>query len=251
MAGRSAVITGGGTGIGRAAALALAQDGFAVLLAGRRPEPLDEVRREVTAAGGRAATFAGDVADPGYCDALPARAVEHFGRLDALVTAGAICENGPVTDVTADDWDRTLTVNLRGSALCAAAAARQMRAQGGGGRIVLIASINGVTSEPESAQYSASKAGIMSLARSLAVDLAADQIAANAVAPGWVHTEMTDGWLADATDAQKQRLNPVGRLGQPDEVASVIAYLAGAAPLFLTGATILVDGGQTAVAPLP
>ncbi len=251
MAGRAAIITGGGSGIGRAAAVALARAGFAVLVGGRRPEPLEETCREVAALGGRAAALPGDVADPDYCAQLTARAVEHFGRLDALVTAGAICENGPVTEVTAEEWDQTLTVNLRGSALCAAAAARQMQAQGDGGRIVLIASINGVTSEPESAQYSASKAGIMSLARSLAVDLAADRIAANAVAPGWVHTDMTDGWLADATDAQKQRLNPVGRLGQPEEIASVITYLAGDAPLFLTGATILVDGGQTAVAPLP
>jgi 3-oxoacyl-[acyl-carrier protein] reductase len=251
MAGRVAIVTGGGSGIGRAAALALARAGFAVLVSGRRPDPLDETCSEISEAGGRAAAFAGDVADPGYCAELPVHAVAQFGRLDALVTAGAICENAPVTEVTADDWDRTLTVNLRGSALCAAAAARQMRAQGSEGRIVLIASINGVTSEPESAQYSASKAGVMSLARSLAVDLAADRIAANAVAPGWVHTAMTDGWLADATDAQKQRLNPVGRLGRPEEIASVISYLAVDAPLFLTGATILVDGGQTAAAPLP
>jgi 3-oxoacyl-[acyl-carrier protein] reductase len=91
----------------------------------------------------------------------------------------------------------------------------------------------------------------MSLARSLAVDLARDQIAANVVAPGWVHTAMTDVWLAEATPEQVTRLNPLGRLGRPEEIANVITYLAGDAPLFLTGATMFVDGGQTAVAPLP
>ncbi len=251
MTARVAVVTGGGSGIGRAAALALARSGFAVLVAGRRPEPLDGTCREIAATGGRAAALPGDVADPAYCEELSAQAVRHFGRLDALVTAGAICENGPVTELTATDWDRTLLVNLRGTALCAAAAARQMRSQGGEGRIVLIASINGVTSEPESAHYSASKAGVMSLARSLAVELAGDRIAANAVAPGWVDTAMTADWLAGASDAQKQRLNPTGRAGRPEEIASVVGYLAADAPLFLTGATIIVDGGQTAVAPMP
>jgi 3-oxoacyl-[acyl-carrier protein] reductase len=249
--GRVAVVTGGGTGIGRAAALDLARAGFAVLVSGRRPEMLDEVCQGITAAGGRASALAGDVADPRYCDALSTAAVRQFGRVDALVTAAAICESAEVTEVSADDWDRTLTINLRGSALCARAVARAMRNQGDGGRIVLIASINGVTSEPESAPYSASKAGIISLARSLAVDLARDRIAANAVAPGWVHTAMTDGWLAAATPEQVERLNPVGRLGLPEEIASVITYLAADAPLFLTGTTVLVDGGQTAVAPLP
>lgn len=250
---RVAVVTGGGTGIGRAAALALAGKGFHVLVSGRRPGPLEEVRAAIDdiADAPRAAVCVGDVAAPEHCQELVDRAVEEFGRLDALITAAAICENADVADVTAADWDRTLTINLRGSALCASAAARQMRAQKGGGRIVLVASINGVTSEPESAQYSASKAGIISLARSLAVDLARDHIAANAVAPGWIHTEMTEGWLRDATEDQLERLNPVGRLGKAEEVADVLAYLAADAPLFLTGATLLVDGGQTAVAPLP
>lgn len=250
---RVAVVTGGGTGIGRAGAVALARKGFHVLVSGRRAEMLQETRAEIAedATAPSSAAFAGDVASPDYCQELVDRAVQEFGRLDALVTAAAICENADVTAVTAEDWDRTLTVNLRGSALCAAAAARRMRAQGDGGRIVLIASINGVTSEPESAQYSASKAGIMSLARSLAVDLARDRIAANAVGPGWIHTAMTDGWLKDASADQLERLNPVGRLGTPEEIASVIAYLADEAPLFLTGATLLVDGAQTAAAPLP
>lgn len=251
-ASKAVVVTGGGTGIGRAAALTLASQGFHVLVSGRRADVLREVCDEIERLGApRAAAWAADVGEPADCQAVIDRTVAEFGRIDALVTAAAICENAGVTEVTAEDWDRTLAVNLRGSALCAAAAARRMREQGEGGRIVLIASINGVTSEPDSAQYSASKAGIISLARSLAVDLARDRIAANAVAPGWIHTAMTDGWLRDATPEQLERLNPVGRLGGAEEVAGVIAYLAGSAPLFLTGATVLVDGGQTAVAPLP
>ncbi len=247
-----AVVTGGGTGIGKACGLALALAGLDVMLAGRRPDLLEAARSEIeTAAPCR--TVVGrvtDVAVPDECEALISDAVDRFGRVDVIVNAAAICEPMHALELDAENWDRTLDINLRGSALCSIAAARQMREQGGG-RIVLFASINGAISEPESAHYSASKAAISSLARSLAVDLAADQIAVNAIAPGWVRTPMTEGFFEGAAPDAVSRLNPLGRMADASEIAGVIVYLATDAPTFLTGSTLFVDGGQTAAAVLP
>ena len=249
---RVAVVTGAGSGIGRATAVALAQRGFALLLAGRRPEALDETRKHALAdtPGARLETRPTDVAKPAECAALIADAVERLGAVDVLVTAAATYEPKHIADMTAEDWDATLDIALRGSVLCAAAAARRMR-DAGGGRIVLISSINGAVSEPESAHYSAAKAAIMSVAKSMAVDLAGDGIAVNAVAPGWTHTPMVEEFVQSATEEDLRRINPMARLGRPEEIAGLIAYLATDAPDFLTGSTLFIDGGQTAVAPLP
>ena len=124
-------------------------------------------------------------------------------------------------------------------------------AANGGGRIVLISSLNGKVSEPESSHYSAAKAALISLARSMAQDLAASGITANAVAPGWVRTPMTEEYLETTTPDQLARLNPLARVGEAEEIASLIRYLAVEAPPFLTGATLFIDGGQTAIAPMP
>jgi len=129
-------------------------------------------------------------------------------------------------------------------------AAARVMADAGGGRIILISSINSPLSEPESTHYSAAKAAVSSLVRSIAVDVADRGIQANAVAPGWVHTAMVDDFVKQASPESLKRLNILGRVGQPDEIANVIEYLALDAPTYLTGATIFVDGGQTAMAPL-
>jgi NAD(P)-dependent dehydrogenase (short-subunit alcohol dehydrogenase family) len=123
--------------------------------------------------------------------------------------------------------------------------------KGGGGRVVLISSINSPLSEPESAHYSAAKAAVSSLARSMAVDLSAHGIQVNAIAPGWVHTAMVDDFVRNASPESLQRLNILGRVGQADEIANAIEYLTVDAPTYLTGTTLFVDGGQTAMAPLP
>jgi NAD(P)-dependent dehydrogenase (short-subunit alcohol dehydrogenase family) len=247
-----AVVTGGGTGIGRATGLALAKAGFDVLLAGRRQELLDEARAEIVAAvdGARVETEPTDVAVPADCDALIANTVDRLGGVDVLVNAAAIFEPAHILEMTSEAWDRTLNVTLRGSVLCSVAAARQMR-DNGGGRIVLISSINGAVSEPKSAHYSAAKAAIISLARSMAVDLAEYGITVNAVAPGWVDTPMIAEFVETATPDDLRRINPMARLGRPEEIAGFITYLATDAPEFLSGSTLYVDGGQTAAAPMP
>ena len=156
-------MTGGGTGIGKAIAVALAKAGFDLIIAGRRPVVLDDTAGEVQAAAPNVTVSSRvvDVGMPAECDALIDSAVERFGSLSVLVNAAAICESVSAVELTADDWDRTLNVNLRGSALVSTAAARHMR-DAGGGRIILFSSINGAISEPSSAPYSATKAAISS-----------------------------------------------------------------------------------------
>jgi len=246
------VVTGGGTGIGFATAYTLAKAGLAVMIGGRREGVLEDacerIRRAAT--GARVAHRSVDVASADDCSTLISESVSELGGVDALVTAAAIYEPVPFIDMTPEAWDRTLDITLRGSVLCAVAAARHMRDHGGG-RIILVSSLNGTVSEPESAHYSAAKAGIISLARSMALDLAGSGIIVNAVAPGWVRTPMTEDFLQQSTTEMLRRVNPLARAGEPEEIANLICYLAVEAPAFLTGSTLSIDGGQTAVASMP
>ncbi len=248
---RSALITGGSSGIGFATAVALSRAGLDVTIVGRRADVLDAAAEQIATDHGR--PVAVQIADLGEPDA-PAGVVEahvdRFGAIDALVACAGAYELVGVRELTEQTWDATTDVHVRGAVLCAAAAARHM-ARAARGRIVLISSVNGVHSEPCSVAYSAAKAAIISVARSLAVDLAGCGVTANAVAPGWVLTPMTAAHLAGATAEQLARVNPLGRAGRPDEIADVIRYLVVDAPDFLTGSTITVDGGQTAMAPMP
>ncbi len=248
-----AIVTGAGSGIGRATAAALSRAGFAVVVAGRRREALEETRAQITAelADAIVEVRPSDVGKPDECEGLVADTVDRLGRVDVVVTAAANFEPAHTLDLTAEIWDTCLDVDLRGSVLVAVAAARSMRNAGSGGRIVLVSSINGQVSEPETTHYSAAKAAIMSVARSMAVDLSAHGIAVNAVAPGWVDTPMIAEFVAEATPEDLKRINPLARLGRPEELAGFITYLATDAPMFLTGSTLFVDGAQTAVAPVP
>ncbi|MEZ5078014.1 MAG: SDR family oxidoreductase [Solirubrobacterales bacterium] len=249
---RVAVVTGAGSGMGAATAEALAAAGLAVMLAGRREDKLEEVRNRIAERvdGAKVEIRSTDVAVPEECESLVAATVERFGRVDVAVTAAATFEPVHSLEMGAAEWDACLDILVRGSLLVAVAAAKRMKEQGGG-RIVLISSINSVGSEPETAHYSAAKAAINSMARSLAVDFAGDGIAVNAIAPGWVDTPMIAEFVAEATKEDLTRINPLARLGRPEEIANVIRYLATDAPEFLTGATLFVDGGQTAIAPVP
>lgn len=252
MAGdRVAVVTGAGSGIGAATARALAEAGFQVVIAGRSEEKLSTVRDQITSAveSANVVVKPTDVADPGQCEALVA-AAEELGPVHAAVTAAATFEPAHSLEMSVEAWDECIDILLRGSFLVAKAAARRMKKQGEG-RIILISSVNSFGSEPETANYSAAKAAINSLARSMAVDLAADGIAVNAVSPGWIDTPMIADFVAEATSEDLARVNPLARLGRPEEIAGVITYLATDAPDFLTGSTLSVDGGQTAIAPVP
>lgn len=245
----SALITGGSSGIGLATALALGRAGVAITIAGRRASALDEAAAAITAAGApQVATVVADLASPDAPERIVDAHVTRFDGLDALVAAAGDYELVPADRLTAASWDATLDVHVRGAVLLASAAARHLD---GHGRIVLLSSVNGLHSEPASAAYSAAKAAIISIARTLAVDLAGRGVSVNAVAPGWIRTPMTAPYIDGATREQLARVNPLSRVGTADEIAQVIKFLVLDAPSFLTGATIVVDGGQTAIAPMP
>lgn len=248
---RSALITGGSSGLGFAVAERLACEGYAVTLVGRRQEALDSAAALLK--GRASGVIRVEAADVGDID-TPARIVknhiEFFGGLNALVTAAATYEPIPFLATSPATWDEAFRVGLRGTALTARAAAEHM-ASSGGGRIVLFSSINGVTSEPESTEYSAVKAAVTSLAKSLAVELGSAGVVTNAVAPGWCDTPMNQEFLATTTPDILKKVNPLGRVGRPEEIADVVWFLVDQAPSFLIGTTLYVDGGQTITAPMP
>jgi 3-oxoacyl-[acyl-carrier protein] reductase len=247
---RSAVVTGGATGIGLASAVALAGAGFDITLVGRRPDALRSAATTLGASGVAVKTYIADMGDPDAPSHAVDAHVDRFGGVDAFVAAAGAWDSTSITDMTAAAWDATLNVHVRGAVLGAGAAARHMIAARHG-RIVLVSSVNGYQSEPDTSAYSAAKTAVISVVRSLAVELADTGVTANAVAPGWVATPMTAADLAAATPEALRRLNPQARFGHADEIAEVIRWLAIDAPAFLTGSTIIVDGGQTAQAPLP
>jgi NAD(P)-dependent dehydrogenase (short-subunit alcohol dehydrogenase family) len=247
----AALIVGGGTGIGYASARRLLRRGVAVALTGRREEVLAGARRQLCEElpDATVVSVAGDAADEGDAERIVRASVDVLGRLDLAINCAGSYEPTPLLEMDGAAWRRTLSSNLDAALYPTVAAAREM-ARSGGGRIVLISSINAPLSEPESAHYSAAKAAVSSLARSMAVDLAKHNVRVNAIAPGWVHTAMVDDFVRNATPDALARLNILGRVGQADEIANVIEYVALDAPEYLDGATIFVDGGQTAMAPL-
>ena len=247
----SALIVGGGTGIGLAAAHRLVARGMPVGLSGRRADVLAAAREEVLQRdpGAIVEVAAADGAAESEAREMVRYLAERLGPPSVLVASAGIYEGCDFLELTEQTWRHTMTTTLDSTVFPAIAAARLM-AERGGGRIVLLASTNSFVSEPGSAAYSAAKAAASSLARSLAVDLAKSGIQANAVAPGWIHTGMVDDFVQNATPEALANINPLGRVGLPDEVANLIEYLALDAPDYLTGATVLIDGGQTAAAPL-
>ncbi len=243
--GRVALVTGGGTGIGFSAARALASDGFHVVISGRRREVLEAAvdRLRDVGAGSSIQADVGTLDDPAR---IIDEVVERHGRIDCLVTAAAVFDEVPLLDMTHEQWDATININLRGTWLCAQAAARHMITQGFG-RMVLIGSISAMQSEGESAcHYSAAKAGVHSLAQTLGIVLASHGIQVNAVAPGLVNTPMSSAALAQAEPAVIAQILPTGRAIQADELGRLVRFLAADAPPSLVGSAITIDGGQTA-----
>jgi NAD(P)-dependent dehydrogenase (short-subunit alcohol dehydrogenase family) len=245
---RVALVTGGSKGIGYACAERLLADGFRVAICARNAG-------EVSAAAGRLGGpgrvygLRCDVGSAEDCAALVPAVLDRFGRVDALVNNAAVYTPVPFLDFTADTWDALMDINVRGPVLLGVAAARAMRDQGGGGRIVNIASTNGQLSEAEFAHYNASKAAIISLTKSMSVELAPFGILVNAVAPGWILTPLSEPFVATMTGDSLGRISPLKRVGQAAEVAAAVSFLCGADATYITGTTVNVDGGLTAMHP--
>jgi 3-oxoacyl-[acyl-carrier protein] reductase len=238
-----ALVTGGGTGIGRAASLLLARHGAAVAVNYSRSEQeAEETVAEVRASGGRAMAIRADVSQDAAVEAMVRQVVQEWGRLDILVNNAGMTyfvDHADLEGLTEEMWDRMLAVNLKGLFFCCRAAARVMRREGGG-HIVNVASVAGLTGRGSSIGYAATKAGMISVTKSLAMALA-PEIIVNAVAPGFVETRWTAG--REEFRARSLAGTPLERVAQPEDVADAILYLARTD--FVTGQVITVDGGRT------
>src|SRR5579884_2082431 len=246
--GKVALVTGAGGGIGGAAAAGLAREGAAVWCTDIDAAAAEATAARIGVAGGRAAGQGLDVRDRAAVDAAVAAAVARFGRLDILLECAGIAHRGNFLDLDGETWDRIIAVNLTGMFHLGQAAARQMRAQGGGGSIINVTSQLAEVARPERAAYVASKGGGRSLTHAMAVDLAAFGIRVNAIAPGPTLTGLTRASYTDpAARRATEALIPLGRLGQPDDLAGAVLFLASDESRWVTGSTVTVDGGYLAI----
>lgn len=241
--GRVALVTGASSGLGRHFALVLARAGATVLACARREAALRELAEEAAAAGGKVLAASLDVTDPASIERALDTAVGECGGLHILVNNAGIAMTASALEVTENDWDRLMDTNLKGAFLVAQGAAKRMR-EGGGGSIVNIASIAGMRVAGRISTYGASKAALIHLTRSLALELARDGVRVNAIAPGYIETDINREFFdTPAGEALIKRV-PQRRLGQPEDLDGALLLLASDAGRFMTGSVLAVDGGH-------
>ncbi|HEV8307360.1 MAG TPA: SDR family oxidoreductase [Methylomirabilota bacterium] len=255
VAGKRALITGGGTGIGRATAELFAREGARVMVSGRRRAELEETVRLVEKGGGTAALVPGDVSRPADAERMVRETVGAFGGVDILVNnAGILVRNASVTDVAIEDWDRVIGVDLTGVFLVSRFALLEMVRAGGGGAIVNVSSVAGIVGDPKLAPYNAAKGGVNLLTKNMALDYAPHGIRVNAVCPGRVATPMPMSRLKPGDDwetllARWGKNIPLGRVGRPEDIARAILFLASEESSWITGTELVIDGGATITHP--
>ena len=237
-----ALVTGGSRGIGAAIARRLAADGMAVAVNYATNEArAAEVVADIEGSGGTAVAVRADVGNAGAVDDMFTTVTEALGPVTVLVNNAGITDDGLMLRMGPEQWDRVITTNLTSVFLCTRAALRPMvRARSG--RIITISSVSGLSGNPGQANYAAAKAGIIGLTKSVAKEVGSRGITVNAVAPGFIATDMTDDLGTSVTDRAREQIS-LGRLGLPEEVASVVGYLASEGASYITGQTIVVDGG--------
>ena len=242
-----AIVTGAGSGIGRACALALAREGASVALVGRRKDRIEDAARE---AGTSAIAIAADVSKQTDIERVIERAVGAFGGLNVLVNNAGILHPGTVEQITEQQWDETFNTNVRGLWLLSRAVLPHMR-KAGGGSIINMASVLGINGARLRSVYAASKGAVILLTKCMAIDHGPERIRVNAICPSFVETELTAGYLktvADPDAVRRERISvhPIGRLGQPEDMAGLTVYLASDESSWVTGAVFPVDGGYLA-----
>ncbi len=248
LQGQVSIITGAANGIGQACARLFAEQGAKVVLADIQDAPGQALAQELQAQGQQASYVHCDVGHKADVDALVQQVLALHGRVDVLVSNAGIFKAAPFLEVSESDFDEVLRVNLKGAFLMGQAAARAMKASGGGA-IVHMSSVNGVMAIPEIASYNVSKGGINQLTRAMALALADDGIRVNAVAPGTIATELARKAVLTSDAARTKILSrtPMKRLGEPEEVARTVAFLASDASSYITGEILTVDGGRMAL----
>lgn len=246
--GRTALVTGASYGIGAAAAIGLAADGFDVAVTDLTTEPLAETVAAIVALGRRALPVALDIRDQAGIESAYAAVATALGPLDVLVNNAGVPSLGKeIVDISRADWDKVIAVNLTGTFFMSQAMGRQLIAAGRAGAIVSLASTHGFVGLAKASAYGIAKAGVIQMTRTLAIEWAPHRIRVNAVAPGTVETKTRAARLSDPA-YRKIMLDriPLGRFGEPDEIAGAIRYLASPQAAYLTGQTLLLDGGVTA-----
>jgi 3-oxoacyl-[acyl-carrier protein] reductase len=242
--GKSALVTGGGTGIGRAIAVALAARGANVAVANRSSiEAARAVASEIESMGRKSLALQGDVAVAEDAENFVKHVLTSFGSLDILVNNAGTTRDSLLVRMSESDWDTVLDTNLKGAFLVTRAAIKVMMKQRSG-KIVNVSSVMGMVGNPGQANYSASKAGLIGLTRSIAKEVGSRSIQVNAIAPGFIDTNMTEFLSAEVRESLIQRI-PAGRLGKPEDVVGAVVFLCSDAADYITGHTLTVDGGMT------
>jgi NAD(P)-dependent dehydrogenase (short-subunit alcohol dehydrogenase family) len=246
LTGKAAIVTGASSGLGRQFARTLARAGAKVALAARRVDALGELARQIEAFDGRAIPIALDVTDPAAVRACVETAETELGPVSVLINNAGIAHTGPALEIAEADWDRVMDTNLKGAWLMAQETARHMAKLGHGGSIVNVASILGLAATGQVAAYCASKAALVNLTRALAVELARHDIRVNALAPGYVVTDMNREYLEGPGGEPLKKRIPQRRFGQPEDLDGAVLLLASDASRYMTGSVLVVDGGQSA-----
>jgi len=246
LAGKSAVITGGGQGIGLGISQAMLAAGAQILVAQRSPLP-DELDD--------ASWIEADLADACSYAVIAEAAQQQFGGIDILINNAGFMFEQTIDDMQLDDWNRMLAINLTAPVFLSKALLPLLR-NNGGGSIIHIGSIEGLAANPEHAAYCASKGGVHALTKAMAVDLGKEAIRVNAIAPGWIRSDLSDNYInAQSNPAAAweglYKMHPSGRIGEPDDVGKLAVFLASDDAAFVTGQVIVIDGGRTSKLPLP